>query len=315
MSSRETLVALGRPAVYYPRLRSICGSLNAAVILSNLIYWTPRSRNEEGWIYKSHKDWTLETGLTRDEQDTARAKLREKGLIEEATHQEKGAPTKHYRVVWERLDQGCNALLDREEKADRMRAGAQSDPDPLRPTAQTDCGPGHNGLRPTAQSLHTESTTKSTTESTLPQPTARRSDPLWDALVDVTGYQPTPKQRGAWNLARKEIADLGGTPEEVYRRAPRYLAKFDSATLTPPALAKWWNALDVDPPVRPSGNGKTLDPTKPISTAQAAAIARRQQAGLIPLEAPREGDQTGDHRGHTQPGRPLPPPGPGGARL
>lgn len=82
-----------------------CG-INGAVMLSQLVYWSDKSKDRNGWIYKTSKDWTEETGLTRREQDTARKNLRELGFIEEHKH---GIPCKtHYRVNKEAL---YNALI------------------------------------------------------------------------------------------------------------------------------------------------------------------------------------------------------------
>jgi hypothetical protein len=77
----------------------IAGSVNAALMLSQALYWTPRTKDPDGWFYKSHVDWEAETGLTRREQDTARKELRGKGLVEERL---KGVPaTLYYRVCFE----------------------------------------------------------------------------------------------------------------------------------------------------------------------------------------------------------------------
>lgn len=61
----------------------IGGSINAALLLSNAIYWTHRLPPErDGWFYKTRVDWEKETGLTRREQDKARQQLIENGLLE-----------------------------------------------------------------------------------------------------------------------------------------------------------------------------------------------------------------------------------------
>lgn len=52
-----------------------CG-INGALMLSQLVYWTSRTKDNDGWIFKTHSDWTMETGLTRKEQETARKILK-----------------------------------------------------------------------------------------------------------------------------------------------------------------------------------------------------------------------------------------------
>lgn len=61
----------------------IGGSINAALLLSNAIYWTNRLPPErDGWFYKTKPEWEKETGLSRKEQDRARQQLIENGLLE-----------------------------------------------------------------------------------------------------------------------------------------------------------------------------------------------------------------------------------------
>lgn len=74
------------------------GSVNAALMLSQLMYWMERSNKE--WVYKTQSDWEDELGLTRREQDTARKELKARGLIEET---KTGAPPRIYFRPGKRL--------------------------------------------------------------------------------------------------------------------------------------------------------------------------------------------------------------------
>ena len=89
-----------------------CG-INGALMLSQLVYWTSRTRNKDGWIYKTHEEWTQETGLTRREQDTARKTLKSLGFLIE---KKVGVPCKlHFRVERENL---YKALIKYSESLD-----------------------------------------------------------------------------------------------------------------------------------------------------------------------------------------------------
>ncbi|MGM9489537.1 hypothetical protein, partial [Ideonella sp. YS5] len=58
----------------------------AAVLLSQLIYWSRRGRDtaaRKGWVYKTAREWEVETGLTWKMQRRARRLLLDLGLIEE----------------------------------------------------------------------------------------------------------------------------------------------------------------------------------------------------------------------------------------
>ncbi len=87
---------LDKPIAYNPSFKKITGSTNAAIFLSQGFYWSKRTKNPDGWFWKTRDDWMEETGLTESELDGAREKCRAAGVMEEKL---KGVPaTVHYRV-------------------------------------------------------------------------------------------------------------------------------------------------------------------------------------------------------------------------
>lgn len=91
-----------------------CG-INGALMLSQLVYWSSRTKDSEGWIFKTHHEWTLETGLTRREQDTARNTLKSLGFISE---KKEGVPRRvYFRVEREKLYQ---ALIEYSESIENI---------------------------------------------------------------------------------------------------------------------------------------------------------------------------------------------------
>jgi hypothetical protein len=66
------LELLDRPIAYHRVFVTLTGSVKAAVMLSQAVYWQKRARQADGWWYKSAEEWEDETGLTRREQETAR---------------------------------------------------------------------------------------------------------------------------------------------------------------------------------------------------------------------------------------------------
>jgi len=89
------------PVAYYRAFAAIAGGATAGLFLSQLYYWHDRGRDPSGWIYKTQAEWEEETGLTRREQETARRKLRERGLVEEKLAR---MPARlHYRLKVDRL--------------------------------------------------------------------------------------------------------------------------------------------------------------------------------------------------------------------
>jgi len=93
-----------RPIAFHRCFVDLVGSVNAGLVLSQAVYWQERvSEKREGWWYKTRSQWTEETGLSRYEQETARKRLRQAGILVE---QKRGMPAK----IWYRLDQP--ALMD-----------------------------------------------------------------------------------------------------------------------------------------------------------------------------------------------------------
>ena len=99
----ETILT-DRPIAYHAVLAKAVGSANAGIFLSQLLYWTPRAHDKEGWIYKTQQDIYEETALTRREQETARRMLRTAKVLEE---KKAGVPSR----LFFRVDMGYLAQL------------------------------------------------------------------------------------------------------------------------------------------------------------------------------------------------------------
>ena len=67
---------LARPVAFYPSLVPVAGSVNAAIMLCQAIYWSDRTDSPNGSFWKDMAEWTRETGLGRHEQEGARKLLR-----------------------------------------------------------------------------------------------------------------------------------------------------------------------------------------------------------------------------------------------
>lgn len=80
MRPSESLKIAGKPIAYYPKLAKPLGSTNASILFSHFFYWHDRTQHELG-IYRTAEEIELETGLTVQEQRTARAKLKERGVL------------------------------------------------------------------------------------------------------------------------------------------------------------------------------------------------------------------------------------------
>lgn len=80
MRPSESLKIAGRPIAYYPKLAKPLGGVNASILFSHFFYWHDKTQHELG-IYRTAEEIELETGLSVQEQRTARAKLKARGIL------------------------------------------------------------------------------------------------------------------------------------------------------------------------------------------------------------------------------------------
>lgn len=127
MRLTDFLTDMGSPIAYYPRLTRVTGGVTATVLLCQLIYWIGKGQDGDGWIFKTQVELADETGLSRHEQDTARKRLRQAGLIQE---ERRGVPAQlYYRVNLERLDAAWgdtaiqSAAFRQSESGDKQECG------------------------------------------------------------------------------------------------------------------------------------------------------------------------------------------------
>jgi hypothetical protein len=116
---------LDRSISFHRCFVEITGSITAALMLSQALYWTPRSSTKDGWFYKSEKEWNEETGLTRSEQEGARKKLRQCGFWQE---EKRGIPCQlFYRVDLDKLAQalGVSVSTCTDKFAGNLQTGRQ----------------------------------------------------------------------------------------------------------------------------------------------------------------------------------------------
>jgi hypothetical protein len=75
----------------------VTGNIEDALLLSQIIYWTDRTKMEDGWFAKSYAEWQNEIALSKYQVMAATKRLKEAG-IETMVRKFNGAPTVHYRL-------------------------------------------------------------------------------------------------------------------------------------------------------------------------------------------------------------------------
>lgn len=102
METRNLQFLLDRPIAYHRCFVTVTGSVNAAIMLSQALYWSKRTTAPNGWFWKTQEEWEEETGLTRYEQEGARKLLKKTGFWNEKLV---GVPaTLHFEIDYDVLD-------------------------------------------------------------------------------------------------------------------------------------------------------------------------------------------------------------------
>jgi len=228
MKLTDFLDNVGRPIAYYPSMRKLTGSTTATILLCQFIYWRGKEADQDGWLYKTSEEIETETGLSYNEQKTARRDLVEAGLLQE-----------HYA----RLDHQMKFRLD--INAINAKWGTlQGDiPESDKVTF------GNDGLQFSLNS-NTETTTETTTNGGLSEKDMEQVNakvdaiidaartakyqyrekfppnlvPLVDCYVEVTGQTPSKRVLFDWIGSFGEMYDEGITPEHLraaYKHATR----------------------------------------------------------------------------------------------
>jgi hypothetical protein len=153
------------------------GDINAALFLSQCIYWSDKVKNADGWFYKTAEEWKAETSLSYDQ--LKRALKNCKGIVETKIKRANAAPTIHYRVNFDLLTSTIFELLEIREtlNSDNLKKDFQE-------TLNSD-------IQETRKTL-TETTTETTNKSTRKKSGKRQENgidyyPIAKALSDVTG--------------------------------------------------------------------------------------------------------------------------------
>ncbi|MDO4680812.1 MAG: hypothetical protein Q4A55_06155 [Aerococcus sp.] len=76
----------------------ILGDLNTALFLNQVIYWSDRHHHEDGYFYKTKKDWEEETTLSRCQIDRCIKKLEHLNFIETKTKLTYGKTVMHFKA-------------------------------------------------------------------------------------------------------------------------------------------------------------------------------------------------------------------------
>lgn len=179
---------LDRPIAFQRAFVTLGVGITGALMLSQAIYWSNRTDDQDGWFYKTMEEWEAETGMTRSEQESARKKLVKVGALQEM---KKGVPCRlFYRVNIEAI---------------RANLSAENPQSSLQESCKQGCSKPASKRARKAQAI-TETTTEITPEitaDTLPpssgEPAASGGLVVLDRIevprVEIPADMPGPKDQ------------------------------------------------------------------------------------------------------------------------
>lgn len=122
---------LDRPIAFHRSFVRLGIGVTGALLLSQALYWSKRTKDSERWFYKTQDEWSEETGMSRREVDTARGKLRKLGILLE---KKQGVPCRlHYKINEPTLI----GLLEQTSLAESARLDVTKEPNSVAQKRQT----------------------------------------------------------------------------------------------------------------------------------------------------------------------------------
>ncbi|GJL37378.1 hypothetical protein TUM17576_41980 [Enterobacter hormaechei] len=231
MRPSDLLLDFGRPVAYYPGLVKVMGSPHAVIFFSQIFYWQDKTHAEEG-VHKTREAIEAETGLTFDQQATARKQLVSRGILLE-THKRLEHKV-FFRIDCDRLDETINennsvsrngeTRFREEAKAD---FGKQENPSPrTREYPRRESGKSHFDPTEITTEITSENTnTGASADASAPARPAKQDyspefETAWQAYPKRAGGNPKPSAFKAWKARLKD----GVKPETMLEGVKRYAA-------------------------------------------------------------------------------------------
>ena len=72
------------------------GSLDTALFLSQLLYWSGRCKRGDGGVFKTYDEWFSEISLSKYQVRKATGALKKQGVLRTEVRKARGNPTVHY---------------------------------------------------------------------------------------------------------------------------------------------------------------------------------------------------------------------------
>src|SRR5690606_33376291 len=81
----------------------LTGNFTTALLLNQIVFYSDKSKRDDGYFYKTYKEWEEEVLLTERQVRHSVNKLKKMGLVETKVMKANGSPTVHYKLNYDKL--------------------------------------------------------------------------------------------------------------------------------------------------------------------------------------------------------------------
>lgn len=212
-------------------VKAFKGDYPSALLLTQIIYWSDKTKRKDGYFYHSYKDWEDELFLSQYQVSRAVKGLKELGLVETKLIKAEGAPTLHYKIHLDAIriflekhitifnGLSRNLIMDYKETSQSM------------------------DYKETSQSLTETKTTTDIKDSTDEEPVGNAPD-----IPEEKPIKPKPPSKHEAVVAYKKIVDTNRNPNRVQMEA--IIETVTDIPLWEKVIRYWlghgWSSVNID---------------------------------------------------------------------
>lgn len=89
----------------------LTGDYNTAILLNQIIFWSDKTKREDGFFYKTYDEWEEEILLSTYQVRRSTTILKDLGFVDIELKRANGSPTNHYKYKADRLSNSIMNLL------------------------------------------------------------------------------------------------------------------------------------------------------------------------------------------------------------
>lgn len=209
------LIGKQHPLVIHPAIIEMLHNDHlAALFFEQLVYWSDKTSDPDGWVAKTDADWFKELLLTPRQLRRCRDVLLEDSLIMTAVRRSRyydGQPVLHYQVQWDAVEATVNTYLETLEEG--QNGNSRSDKTSLPESDKTSL------LGVTKGNAHNTETTSETIQRKKPvAPTGATSDFPVEPSNPSPSKESTPKPK-APPKSKSPKSDESADPAVAARNA------------------------------------------------------------------------------------------------